>query len=322
MNRRHLLSLASSAFIARPVRAQPRPPILGFINDTGSNAGPLMISFLRGLGRHGFISNQTVLLMYQQADRYEEAQGLAENLVKRGATAIVTLNAPNMALAARDATKTIPIVFACAGDPLRLGLVESFEKPGGNLTGVTFSSQAAIEKRAQILATLAPAGKSVGLLINPANKGSAALREDFKTAMSASGRTLTIYEAGSEAEIDAAFAQAARDGVGAIAIDDDSRLARLRETSITAAARAKMPTLFASREDAAAGRLMSHGDVRAEMMIKLGELAGRALKGEKPAGMAVARAEKFESVLTLKTAKAMGLEVSPQLRALAGEVME
>ena len=321
MKRRTFIALGAGALAIKSAGAQPRPPIIGFINDSGSNSGPVMIAFLRGLGRHGYISNQTALLMYQQANQYDEAPALAENLIKRGAAIIVTLNSANMALAARDTAKTIPIVFGIAGDPVRLGLVESMEKPGGNMTGVMFSSPAVAIKRAEILNTLAVASKPVGFLTNPANRASQHARADLAAALASSGRALTIYEANSEAEIDAAFAQCARDGVGALAIDDDSRLSRMRDRSIAAAAHHKIPTLYPSREDVIAGGLMSHGDIRAEQMMKLGELTGRVMKGEKPAGIGVARAEKFETVLNAKTEKARGIGIPAELRK-AAEVLE
>ena len=149
MQRRQFLIAGAGALVAPHSFAQGQPPILGFINDSGSNSGPLMIGFLRGLSRQGFITNQNVLVVFQQADKYDEAPALAQNLLRRNAAVIVALSSPDMALAARDATKTTPVVFGTSGDPVRLGLVESLEKPGGNLTGVAYAPAAALRRVAE-----------------------------------------------------------------------------------------------------------------------------------------------------------------------------
>ena len=321
MKRRTFLCAGAATLLAPAALAQGQPPILGFINDSGSNSGPAMIAFLRGLSRAGFITNQNVLVVFQQADKYDEAAALAQNLVRRNVAAIVALSSPNMALAARDATKTIPIVFATGGDPVRLGLVETLEKPGSNLTGVAFANQAMTEKWAELLHALAPPSGLVGLLTNPTNRGSELIRADLAAA-TRSERKLVVFEANSDIEIDAAFAQARQENVGAMAIDNDPRLTRLRDRIIAAAARHKIATLHQDRDAVAAGGLVSYGDQRAEQLRLLGEYAGRVLKGEKPAAIPVAPPAKFELALNLKTATALGLTIPAAIRTAAIETIE
>lgn len=312
--RRTLLIGAGGVALARFALAQRRPPVLGVLNDTGANAGPTMIGLLRGLSRHEFISNQTVLLLFREIGDYREAPAAATDAINRGAAALVCLAAPNAALAAIAATKTLPIIFGCAGDPGRLGLVENLDAPGGNVTGVAFETPATLKARAQLLKGLASAGSKLGVLVNPANAAVKLTLEDY--AAFAPGREFITLEADSEAAVDAAFASAASAGVGAIAIAEDSKLTRLRDRIIAAAARVKIPTVHPSRDDIAAGGLVSHGDIRLEQMIRIGDYAGRILKGEKPAAMAVARPAKFETTVNASAAAALGLD--PAAPAFAG----
>ena len=321
MQRRQFLVAGAGAFLPPPVFAQGQPPIVGFINDSGSNSGPAMIGFLRGLSRQGYITNQNVLVLFQQADKYDEAPALAQNLLRRNVAVIVALNSPDMALAARDATKTIPVVFGTTGDPVRVGLVESMEKPGGNLTGMTFTTPAATARAAEILRALAPSPALSGLLVNPSSRGAAFASAAFATAMDLASGKLSVFEANSEAEIDAVFATAAGQAIGAMAIDGDSRLARMRDKIIAAAARHKIATLFSDREAVMSGGLMSYGDTRAESMRQLGEYVGRALKGEKPQALPVLAPAKFELAINLKTAAALGLAIPESLRAAASETI-
>lgn len=321
MNRRGFIAAGAAALSGAPALAQGQPPILGFINDSGTNSGPAMIAFLRGLSREGFTSNQNALIIFQQADLYTEAPALAQNLVKRGAAVIVALSSPNMALAARDAAPAAPIVFAMAGDPVRLGLVESLEKPGGNITGVTFSTAAASEKLTGLLHALAPPAAPLGLLMNPANRGAEFWSADIRAGAARLSRSVALYEANSVAEINAAFTRAGAEKTGALAIHDDPRLQRFRDTIIAAAAREKIPVIYPDRDAAAAGGLMSFGDARAEQMRLLGEYAGRVLKGGKPAAIPVLQPAKFGMALNLKTAAAAGMEFPAAMLAAADETL-
>ena len=322
MKRRHFLAASAAALVVPAARAQGQPPVVGFVNDSGSNSGPGMIAFLRGLSRAGFITNQTVLVMFQQADKYDEAPALAQNLARRNVAAIVALNTPNMALAAREATKTIPIVFAIGGDPERLGLVESLGKPGGNATGVVFTTPALFDERARLALGLGKPGAPVGHLVNPTNRGAEFTRADFSAAVARAGGQALVFDANSAADIDAAFAAAADASAGALVVDDDSRLGRMRDKIIAAAARHKIATIYPDREAITSGGLASLGDIRADQLRQLGESVGRVLKGEKPAAIPVAAPAKFEMALNLKTAAALGLTVPAAIRAAAAETVE
>ena len=304
MQRREFLAFSLALAAGEgSARAEPRPPVVGFINDTGVTGGAPIISILRGLGRQGFISNQTFLMMQRPLEKYDDAASAAAELVKRGVDALVALESANTALAVRDTAKNLPVVFAGAYDAQALGLVENLDRPGGKITGVMFSAPAVVEKRAALAAALAGPGGKIGLLVNPANKASAAQRAAYGAAV----KSLVVFEAGSLAEIDAAFARAA--GVGAMIIADDPWISRNADATIAAAARARIAALHATRDEVAAGGLVCHGDVRTDQLFKLGETVGRVLKGEKPAAIAVSRADKFATFVNAKTAATLGFDV-------------
>jgi putative ABC transport system substrate-binding protein len=317
MNRRDLLGLSLGfASIAGTARAQGRPPVVAFVNDTGATAGAPVIAVLRGLGRQGFVTNQTFLMMQRPIEKYEEAAAVAADLVKRGVDAIVALESPNTALAVRDAAKATPVIFAGAYDPVALGLVQSLEKPGGNATGVLFTSTAVVDRRADIAAAIAGVDGKVGVLVNLADKAAEAQKAAYVAAMKARNRSAAVFEADSAADIDAAFARAAAEGFGAMIVADDPRLSRMGDKLIAAAAARRTPALHATRDEVVAGGLVCHGDARADQLFKLGEMIGRTLKGEKPGAIPVVTVEKTLTSVNAKTAAALGLD--PGSKAFEG----
>jgi putative ABC transport system substrate-binding protein len=324
MRRRAFIALLSGA-AAWPLagRAQQRGmPVIGFLRSTSlADAGHLVSAFRQGLNETGFIDGQNVAIEFLSAeDRLERLPSLAADLIRRE-VAVIIAN-PDAALAAKAATTTVPIVFATGGDPVALGLVDSFNRPGGNITGVHFFASVLGAKRLELLRQLAPKGSTIALLVNPNTPNTEAERRDVQTAAQAIGQKLIVLDASSDRDIETAFATFLQRGVGALLAGSGAFFNSNRERLVALAARHGLPASFSQREAVTAGGLMSYGPAITDAYREVGIYAGRILKGEKPAGLPVIQSIKFEFVLNLKTAKTLGLDIPPTLIALADEVIE
>jgi putative ABC transport system substrate-binding protein len=253
---------------------------------------------------------------------YDKLPSLAADLVRRNVAVIATINTPSI-LAAKGATRTIPIVFAVGVDPIKFGLVESLNRPGGNLTGLTQLNIEMEAKRVQLLHELAPSAKSIALLINPTSPAySEAATASAQGAAGVLGMRLLVLNASTQSGIEAAFVTLAEKRARLLLVSGDSFLVAQREQLVALAARHAVPTLYHRREFTVVGGLMSYGPPLSEAYYHVGDFTGRILKGEKPADMPVHQSTKFDLVINLKTGKALGLDIPPTLLAIADEVIE
>ena len=301
---------------------QPAMPVIGFLRSTTADGfAHLVAAFRQGLKEAGFVEGQNVAVEYHYADnQIDRLPALVADLVRRPVAVIVGNVAP--ALAARAATTTVPIVFVTGSDPVQDGLVASLNRPGGNVTGVSFFSGVLGAKRLELLRQLVPRATTIALLVNPNNPNTEADRRDVQAAAQATGQQLIILDVNSDRDIETAFATFVQRGAGALHAGAGAFMNSHRERIIALAARHALPTSYAQRETVVAGGLMSYGTSITDAYRQVGIYAGRILKGEKPADLPVMRGTKFEFVLNLKTAKALGLEVPDRLLALADEVIE
>jgi putative tryptophan/tyrosine transport system substrate-binding protein len=325
MKRREFITLLGGAVIAWPLAAraqQPVMPVIGFLFP--QSADPFahrMRAFRQGLKETGYVEGENIAIEYRWAEgQYGRLPVLAEELVRRQVAVIVT---PSLAvtLAAKAATTTIPIVFAVAEDPVRLGLVASLARPGGNLTGINFFSSELVAKRLELLRELVPRAARVAVLVNPSNLGERTEKE-VEAAARALGLQIQILNATSSREIDAAFAALVRERVDALFVSPDGFFNGRRVQLATMAARHAVPMTSATREIAEAGGLMSYGPNIADAWRVIGVYAGRVLKGAKPTELPVEQASKFELIINAQTARMLGLEVPPTLLTAADEVIE
>ena len=326
MRRRKFVALFGSVVAAWPfaARAQQKAmPVIGVLN-TGSlsPSSPFMDAFRQGLSEAGYVEGQNLAIEYRWAEgHYDRLPALAADLVDRKVDLIMASSPPS-ALAAKSATSTIPIVFRSGADPVGDGLIASLAHPGGNLTGVSFIADELTAKRLALLSELVPRAGVIALLMNPNNATAERVIRDVQEAARTNGLQLHVLKASSEREIDSAFASLVQLHVDALVVGADPFLSTRREQLVTLASRCAVPAIYAWREFAAIGGLISYGSSLTAAFRLVGAYAGKILKGTKPADLPVEQPTKYELVINLKTAKALGITVPPTLLASADEVIE
>jgi putative ABC transport system substrate-binding protein len=325
VRRREFIALIGGAAVAWPVAARAQQvPVVGFLATTSpAPFAHLVAGFRRGLQEAGFIEGRNVAIEYRWAEgRYEQVPALAADLVQRQVAVIVTTGGETSAVAAKAATKTIPIVFNTGTDPVRLGLVTSLARPGGNATGVNIFTTELAEKRLGLLHDLIPAASTIAVLLNPNFAPAVVNLQESEVAARAAGRTVVAFHASRDDEIETAFARIIQMRPGALLVGSDPFFNSRREQIVALAARHAIPAIYEWREFAQAGGLMSYGTSLIEAYRQQGVYAGRILKGEKPADLPVVQLSKFELIINLITAKTLGLTFPPGLLAIADEVIE
>jgi putative tryptophan/tyrosine transport system substrate-binding protein len=324
LKRREFITLLSGAAAAWPLAARAQQAGVALVGLLSSiHQDDREISAVRqGLKEAGYIEGRNVAIKYRPAGgRFDRLPGLAAELVADPVAVIIALS-PSAALAAKAATATIPIVFGIGADPVELGLVSSLNRPGGNVTGVTFLINTLGAKRLELLRELVPSTKVIGVLINPRNPTSQSQTADVQAAAGAHGIELMIENASSDRDIDAAFTSFVQHHVNAVIMGADSLFLSRREQLVELAARHALPTIYYLREFADIGGLVSYGASINDAYRLAGGFAGRILKGEKPADLPVEQAVKFEFAVNLKTARALGLTVPLIMQMTADEVIE
>ena len=324
MRRRDFIKLIAGSAAASPlaVRAQQLPlPVIGFVNVASAKGyAPLLSAFLKGLSETGYVDGRNVAIEYRWAeDRSDRLPAMVDDLVHRQVAVIAATSTP-AALAAKAATKTIPIVFTTAFDPVQLGLVASLNQPGGNVTGVTQTNEEMTPKRIQLLHELAPTASVMALLVNPANP--AVSIKELQAAARALGLELHVLNASTERDFDAAFAKLIQIRAGGLVIAGDPFFTARMEQLAALTVRHAVPTIYHNRDFAVAGGLLSYGaDVR-ETYRLAGNYTGRVLKGDKPADLPVQQTTRVALTINLKTAKTLGINVPNTLIGRADEVIE
>jgi putative tryptophan/tyrosine transport system substrate-binding protein len=302
---------------------QSARPVVGFLHF--GSPGPFqyqVAAFNQGLKETGYVDGQNTAIEYRWAEgRYDRLPALATDLVSRKADVVAAIGPP-CASAAKQATSTIPIVFTIGTDPVADGLVVSLARPGGNLTGISLLAAELVPKRLELLSDMVPQARVFALLVNPSNGYTEPMIRDVQKAADAKGLQLKILKASTESEIDVAFASMANQHVDAIVIGDDPFLFAQQKQLVALASRYAIPTTYQFREVAAAGGLISYGPSLRDAVRQAGIYVGEIIKGAKPAELPVVQPTKFELVINLRTAKALGLNVPPGLLIAADEVIE
>jgi ABC-type uncharacterized transport system substrate-binding protein len=297
-------------------------PVVGFVN-AGSSDAPLAAAFRKGLNEAGYVERQNVTVEYHWLEGpFDRLPALMAELVRRRVAVIATPAGILAALAAKAATTAIPIVFGVGEDPVKLGLVASLARPGGNLTGINFFNSELVAKRLALLHELVPKAVRIAVLVNPANVPDASALPDILDAARAIGLQIQVLNASTSREIEAAFASLVRDRADALFVAPDIFFVTRRVQLATLAAHHRIPAAYAGREVVEVGGLMSYATDRADMFRQVGAYTGQILKGAKPADLPVLQSTKFEFAINLQTARALGLEVPPQLLASVDEVIE
>ena len=325
--RREFITLLGGAAVTWPLTAraqQPAMPVIGFLHSGAAVQWRYVVEAFRGgLSNEGYVEGQNIAIQFRWAeDQYDRLPGLAADLVRSDVAVLVAAGGPVVALAAKAATETVPIVFTAVTDPVKSGLVASLNRPGGNATGTAGLTTELDAKRLELLREMVPSADVVGVLINPNRPGVEAQTRDLTAAAQTIGQRCVIVSAGNAPELVIAFQALARDRVGALLITADPLFNSKREEIIGLASRHTIPAIFQWRDFAAAGGLASYGPRLTDTYRQAGLYTGRILKGEKPADLPVVQPTKFELVINLKTAKALGLEIPPTLLARADEVIE
>ncbi len=326
MRRRDFITLVGGAAVGWPFAAhaqQPAIPVVAFID-----AAPLetdvrgLAEFRKGLSEIGYVEGQNVMIEYRSAEgEADRLPALAADVVRRKVAVIATM-ANNAAVAAKATTTAIPVVFTIGGDPIKMGLVDSLNRPGGNITGVSFLSSDIVTKMLEALHELVPKATRIAVLVNPTNQNAAVDTEEAETAAHALGLELQILKASNAREIDAAFALLVEQRAAALLIEGDPFFIGRMKQLVVLTARHAIPAIYQSRDFPDDGGLMSYGASRADALHLAGGYTGRILKGEKPVDLPVQLATKLELVINLSTAKALGLDMPPTVLARANEVIE
>ena len=326
MRRREFIVFVGCA-AAWPLAAraeQSAMPVIGFLNSASPQPfANYVAGFRAGLKDTGYVEGQNVAIEFRWAEgHYDRLPEMAADLVHRKVAVLVSTGGTSSITAAKAATTTIPIVFTTGSDPVRLGLVTSLSRPGGNITGVNFFVTQMESKRLGLLRALIPGVQLIAVLLNPNIPIHARQKTDVEEAAHAFGQQIHLLSASNESEIDAAFATAMQLRAGAMLVGADPFFNSQRDKIVALAARYSIPAIYEQREHALAGGLMSYGTNLSEGYRQAGVYAGRILKGEKPGDLPVAQSSKFEFIINLKTAKALGIEVPPNLSAEADEIIE
>jgi putative ABC transport system substrate-binding protein len=326
MRRREFIRLFSTTVVAWPLTAraqQAAMPVIGFLNSGSSKGFQFLVAaFRQGLSESGYVEGQNLAIEYRWADGdYEKLPRLVGDLVGRHVSAIFA-GGPPAVLAAKAATTTIPIVFTSGGNPVELGLVSSLNQPGGNVTGVSFLVNELGAKRLELLRELVPAARSVGFLANPKRPSFQSQVKNAQQGAQALDVKLIVLNASNEAEIETAFAEFSRQRITALLLGTDVFFLTRRDQIVALANRLRIATMYDLREYVVAGGLISYAPSIAEVYRQAGIYVAKILKGAKPADLPVLQPTKFDLVINLKTAKALGLSVSNQMQLLADEVIE
>jgi len=327
MKRREFIFALGGAALAWPfaLRAQqPSIPTIGFLGaPSASSYATYVAAVRRGLNEVGYIEGRNVTIEYRWADgQYDRLPALAAELVGKGVAVIVPIGGAPSVVAAKNATSTIPIVFAMTADPVQLGLVASLNLPGGNITGIAILGVALEAKRLEKLHELVPTAKLIAVLVNPKNPQVDILTNELAAASRTAGQELLVLKASSNPEIDAAFATLVDRGAEAVIIGQDTFFTSQPAHFAALTERYAIPAISPWREHVAAGVLMSYGSSIGDAYRQAGIYTGRVLKGERPADLPIVQPTKFELAINLKTAKTLGLQVPPALLATADEVIE
>jgi putative tryptophan/tyrosine transport system substrate-binding protein len=326
MQRREFITLVGGAAATWPLAAraqQPALPVIGYLSGgTPETLGHLAAAFRQGLSEVGYVEGRNVTIDYRwAADQNERLPALAAELVRRK-VALIYAQAPPSALAAKAATTTIPIVFTTGGDPVQSGLVASIGRPGGNITGATLFTTVLVAKRLELLLELVPKAVMIALLVNPTSANADPDTRELQAAAAKLRLQFRVLSAATERDIDTNFESFVQQRADGLVLSTDVFFTDRRNQIVALAARHAMPAIYYFREFATAGGLMSYGTRITDANHQAGIYAGRILKGEKPADLPIVQPTKFELVINLKTAKALGLDVPSHLQQLADELIE
>jgi putative ABC transport system substrate-binding protein len=325
MRRRDFIKAIAGSALAWPLPAraqQPAMPVVGLISGSFMEHGGRLAAFRQGLSETGFVEGRNVLIEYRIVNNErDQLLMLAGELANRPVNVLAAAGIP-AALAAKETTTVIPIAFFVAGDPVKLGLVTSLNRPGGNLTGTTSLGAELSQKRVELARELFPMANTIGLLVNPTNPNTEAILRDVWTAVRRFGLNLDVLHASTPGDIDTSFAMLAQRRVGVLVVGNDGLFIGQTDKLAALSIRYAVSTIFQTPEFAAAGGLMSYGASNKDAFRQFGSYTGRILRGENPRDLPIVQSTKIELIVNLKTAKALGVTVPPTLLARADEVIE